>query len=322
MKPRLLCVVGPTASGKTALAVSLAKALDGEVVSCDSMQIYDRLSIGTAKPTKEEMDGVPHHLIGFADPRIPFSCADYVPLALSCVGEILSRGKLPVFCGGTGLYLDSVLQGTAFSENTGLPEDSSVSEALRAEYERDGIDGIYARLREVDPESADAIHPNNARRVMRALEIYLRTGKTKTEWDAQSHEVPPRYDACIIGLNYKDRAVLHDRINRRVSLMLENGLLDEVRRLYAEGWLPDPSTAAQAIGYKEFLSCLRGEMTEEEAAEHVRAATRQYAKRQLTWFRRNPAVHWLYPDDVPTGEGESTAQALVRAALEIWRAGA
>ena len=318
MKPRLLCVVGPTASGKTSLAVSLAQALDGEVISCDSMQIYDRLSIGTAKPTEEERGGIPHHLIGFADPRVPFSCADYVPLALARVEDVLSRGKLPVFCGGTGLYLDSVLRGTVFSDSPQAAEDTSVSDALRAEYERDGIGSIYVRLRAVDPESAAAIHPNNARRVMRALEIYLVTGKTKTAWDAESHDIPPRYDACVIGLNYRDRSVLHDRINRRVSMMLDAGLLDEVKTLYADGWLSDGSTASQAIGYKEFLACLRGEMSEDEAADCVRAATRQYAKRQLTWFRRSPDVHWLYPDALDCKDGESVSSALLREALRIW----
>ena len=329
MKPRLLCVVGPTASGKTSLAVSLAEALGGEVISCDSMQIYDRLSIGTAKPTQEEMRGIPHHLIGFADPRYPFSCADYAPLAISCAEELLGRGKLPVFCGGTGLYLDSVLKGTVFSdagrgtepaeETEALSSDSSVRETLIREYERDGIDAIYSRLCAVDAEAAAAIHPNNTRRVIRALEIYLVTGETKTAWDRRSHDIPSRYDACVIGLDYKDRTILHERINRRVDKMLAEGLLDEIRSLCAGGWLPEGSTAAQAIGYKEFLSCLRGEMTEEAAAEQVRAATRQYAKRQLTWFRRNREIHWLYPDAVGVQDGETPGEALLREALAVWR---
>lgn len=297
--PRVLCVVGPTASGKTALAVSLAKRLGGEVISCDSMQIYKELSIGTAKPTVEEMDGIPHHMIDFVDPREPFSCADYVRAATACANDILSRGKLPVFCGGTGLYLDSTIRGTVFSD---APDtDSDVLTALKEEYARDGIDGIYARLCEADPDSAAAIHKNNTKRVLRALEIYLVTGKPKSVWDAESHKAPPVFDACYLGLDFCDRSILHDRINRRVSLMLDGGLLDEVKRLYAGGYLPDGSTAAQAIGYKEFLAYLRGEMTLDDAAERLRAATRQYAKRQLTWFRRNPAMHWLYPDTAPAG---------------------
>ena len=296
--PRVLCIVGPTASGKTALAVAAAKALGGEVISCDSMQIYRYLSVGTAKPTDDEMDGIVHHCIDFVDPRTPFSCPDYVAAATACAHDILSRGKVPVFCGGTGLYLDSTIRGTQFSDKPEDEGDSTVLTALRTEYKRDGIDGIYARLTEADPAAAAAIHKNNTKRVLRALEIYLTTGKTKTQWDAESHTAPPQFDACYVGLDYRDRTILHDRINRRVTQMLENGLEEEVRRLYAGGYLPDGSTAAQAIGYKEFLAYLRGDMTLEEAAENLRTATRRYAKRQLTWFRRNPAMHWLYPDEI------------------------
>lgn len=308
--PRVLCIVGPTASGKTALAVAAAKVLNGEVISCDSMQIYKYLSIGTAKPTAEEMDGVPHHCIDFVDPRTPFSCPDYVTAATACAHDILTRGKLPVFCGGTGLYLDSTVRGTQFSDKPEDNGESTVMADLCAEYERDGIDGIYARLSDVDPASAAAIHKNNTKRVLRALEIYLTTGKTKTAWDAESHLSPPIFDACYIGLDYRDRSVLHDRINRRVTQMLEGGLEEEVRHLYAGGYLPDGSTAAQAIGYKEFLAYLRGEMTLDEAAENLRTATRRYAKRQLTWFRRNPAMHWLYPDEI-AAEAEARGETLL-----------
>lgn len=313
--PRVLCIVGPTASGKTALAVAAAKALNGEVISCDSMQIYKYLSIGTAKPTADEMDGIPHHCIDFVDPRTPFSCPDYVAAAAECANDILSRGKLPIFCGGTGLYLDSTIRGTQFSDKPEDSAESTVMTDLRAEFERDGIDGIYGRLTAVDPVSAAAIHKNNTKRVLRALEIYLTTGKTKSAWDAQSHTMPPVFDACYIGLDYRDRTILHDRINRRVTMMLEGGLEEEVRRLYGEGLLPDGSTAAQAIGYKEFLAYLHGDMTLDEAAENLRTATRRYAKRQLTWFRRNPAMHWLYPDEIAadTGAGgDNLVSALCR----------
>lgn len=318
--PRVLCIVGPTASGKTALAVAAAKALNGEVISCDSMQIYKYLSVGTAKPTVGEMDGVVHHCIDFVDPRTPFSCPDYAAAATACAHDILSRGKLPVFCGGTGLYLDSTIRGTRFSEKPEEEGESTVMTALRTEYERDGIDGIYARLSEVDPAAAAAIHKNNTKRVLRALEIYLTTGRTKTAWDAESHSEPPQFRACRIGLDYRDRSILHDRINRRVTLMLEMGLEEEVRRLYAEGYLPDGSTAAQAIGYKEFLSYLAGEMTLDEAADHLRTATRRYAKRQLTWFRRDPDTHWLYPDEVQKTltNGESLTDALCRMTTDIF----
>ncbi len=307
--PAVVCVVGPTAGGKTALSVALAKALDGEVISCDSMQIYDRLQIGTARPTEEEMQGIPHHLLGFADPRQPFSCADYVPLCKAKIDEVLGRGKLPILCGGTGLYLDSVLSGTRFSEGE---RDPAVADALWRQYEEQGIDPIYARLSKLDPVSAAAIHKNNTKRVIRALEIYLTTGKTKSEWDALSHPTPAPYRALRIGLDYRDRSVLHDRINRRVTLMLEKGLLEEVRSLCDAGYLPEGSTAAQAIGYKEFLSVLRGESTQDAAADRVRAATRQYAKRQLTWFRRSPDTLWLYPDTYPK---DGMLDALTRDAL-------
>jgi len=317
--PRVLCIVGPTASGKTALAVAAAKALNGEVISCDSMQIYKYLSIGTAKPTTDEMNGIPHHCIDFVDPRTPFSCPDYVAAATACANEILSRGKLPVFCGGTGLYLDSTIRGTQFSDKPEETTESTVMAELRAEYERNGIDSIYARLGEVDPDAAAAIHKKNTKRVLRALEIYLTTGKTKTAWDAQSHTQPPVFDACYIGLDYRDRTILHDRINRRVTLMLEGGLEDEVRRLYGEGLLPDGSTAAQAIGYKEFLAYLHGDMTLDDAAENLRTATRRYAKRQLTWFRRNPAMHWLYPDELmadANASGDTLVSVLCRKTVE------
>ncbi|MBO5649206.1 MAG: tRNA (adenosine(37)-N6)-dimethylallyltransferase MiaA [Clostridia bacterium] len=315
--PRVLCVVGPTASGKTALAVALAKRLNGEVISCDSMQIYQYLSIGTAKPTPKEMQGIPHHCIDFVDPRTPFSCPDYAAAATACADDVLSRGKLPIFCGGTGLYLDSTIRGIRFSDK---PEenDGEILRALTEEYECNGIDGIYERLRAVDPIAAASIHKNNTKRVLRALEIYLVTGKTKTEWDTASVPESPRYDACTVGLDFRDRAVLHERINRRVDLMLEQGLLDEVRSMYGKGFLPDGSTAAQAIGYKEFLAHLRGEMTLEEAAEQLRTATRRYAKRQLTWFRRSPSVHWLYPDGYP--KGTDILSALCEDALAVFSA--
>ena len=319
--PRVLCIVGPTASGKTALAVAAAKALNGEVISCDSMQIYKYLSIGTAKPTPDEMDGIVHHCIDFVDPRTPFSCPDYVAAATACANEILSRGKLPVFCGGTGLYLDSTIRGTQFSDKPEDAAESTVMAELRAEYARDGIDGIYARLAAIDPDAAAAIHKNNTKRVLRALEIYLTTGKTKTAWDARSHTQPPVFDACYVGLDYRDRTVLHDRINRRVTLMLEGGLEDEVRRLYADGYLPDHSTAAQAIGYKEFLAYLRGDMSLSDAADNLRTATRRYAKRQLTWFRRNPAMHWLYPDEIACeaeADGTDTLSLMCRKTVELF----
>ncbi len=296
-KNKIICIVGPTASGKTALAVSLAKKLGGEIISCDAMQIYEHLSIGTAKPTDAEMDEIPHHLIGFADPRKPFSCVDYVPLAQAAIADIISHGNIPIFCGGTGLYLDSTVRNIIFSDQP--KGDTAISDALRAEYEKAGIDGIYQRLQAIDPTAAASIHKNNTKRVIRALEIYLATGKTKTEWDLQSQCGTSPYDAVYLGLDFKDRSILHARIDQRVLRMMESGLLEEVRALYSGGYLPDGSTAAQAIGYKEFLAYLQGDITLDAAVARVQAASRQYAKRQLTWFRRNPAIHWLYVDTYP-----------------------
>lgn len=288
-KIKILAVVGPTASGKTAVSVELARRLSGEVVSCDSMQVYRRMNIGTAKPTKEEMCGIPHHLIDAVEPDAPFSCADYVTLAGEAVKEIAARQKLPILCGGTGLYLDRFLCGEM--------EETHADEALRASLfqyaEEKGIEALHARLRSVDPESADAIHPNNVKRVVRALEIYEQTGIPKSEFDRRSQTGESPYDAVVIGLHYPRREVLYDRINRRVDMMVEDGLLEETQKLLDEGVFDVNLTAAQAIGYKELLGYLRGEETLAEATESLKTATRRYAKRQLTWFSAKPYVSWV-----------------------------
>ena len=288
-KIKILAVVGPTASGKTAVSVELARRLSGEVVSCDSMQVYRRMNIGTAKPTKEEMCGIPHHLIDAVEPDAPFSCADYVTLAGEAVKEIAARQKLPILCGGTGLYLDRFLCGEM--------EETHADEALRASLfqyaEEKGIEALHARLRSVDPESAEAIHPNNVKRVVRALEIYEQTGSPKSEFDRRSQTGESPYDAVVIGLSYPRREVLYDRINRRVDMMVEDGLLEETQKLLDEGVFDVNLTAAQAIGYKELLGYLRGEETLAEATESLKTATRRYAKRQLTWFSATPYVSWV-----------------------------
>ncbi|MBE6601160.1 MAG: tRNA (adenosine(37)-N6)-dimethylallyltransferase MiaA [Ruminococcaceae bacterium] len=299
-KIRILAVVGSTASGKSALAVAVSKALNGEVVSCDSMQIYRRMNIGTAKPTREEQDGVPHHLIDFVDPELPFSCAEYVEHAKRAVEEIAARGKLPILCGGTGLYLDALLRGGGFEETE---TDPAVRKELFSFAETHGNEALHACLAEIDPESAAGIHPNNVKRVVRAIEIYQTSGITKSEADRRSKTVESPYDATVIGLRYPDREVLYERIDRRVDLMLQAGLLAETESLLAEGVFEKNATAAQAIGYKELLGFLRGEESLDCAVESLKRATRRYAKRQMTWFGAKDYVHWI--DMTQNGEVRS-----------------
>ncbi len=281
MRKNILAIAGPTASGKTSLSLRLAQELGGEILCCDSMQIYRGMDIGTAKPTHEEMGGVVHHLLDIADPRESFSVADYVPLAKAAVNDVLSRGKLPIFCGGTGLYLDAFLTDNIYS-------DAGSDPALRASLEEEAADkgalALWSRLLALDPESANAIHPNNVKRVVRALEICLLTGTPKSEWDRRSRMAPSPYHALVFGLFYPERAELYERVDRRVEIMMEQGLEKEVRGLYEKGLLPEGSTASQAIGYKEMLSYLEGGSTLDEAIEAIKLATRRYAKRQITWF--------------------------------------
>ena len=285
---RIICVVGPTASGKTKLAVQLAKAYDGEVVSCDSMQIYKHMDIGTAKPTPEEMEGVPHHMIDCVEPGEDFSVGKYVQLADGCVQDILSRGKTAVIAGGTGLYVDSLIAGRTFAP---VPQTGK-REALEAQLRQEGGEAMLRKLRAVDPDAAARLHPADEKRIIRALEVYAETGRTITQHNLETQQIPPRYRPVWIGLDYLDRAVLYRRIDLRVDLMLQAGLLDEIRALLARGVSPR-TTAMQAIGYKEFLGVLDGTLTEQEALELVKLRSRQYAKRQLTWFKRNKAARWL-----------------------------
>ena len=285
---RIICVVGPTASGKTKLAVHLAKAYDGEVVSCDSMQIYKHMDIGTAKPTPEEMEGVRHHLIDIIEPGEDFSVGKYVQLADACVQDILSRGRTVIIAGGTGLYVDSLISGRTFAP---VPQTGK-REALEARMREAGGEAMLEALRAVDPEAAQRLHPADEKRIIRALEVYEETGKTITQHNLETQAIPPRYRPVWLGLDYADRAVLYRRIDLRVGLMLQSGLLDEIRALLALGVSPD-TTAMQAIGYKEFFGALDGSCTLEEAAELCKQRSRNYAKRQLTWFRRNPEIRWL-----------------------------
>ena len=290
MAPKIVCVVGPTACGKTTLGVLLAKKFNGEVVSADSMQIYRGMTVGTAAPTPEEMDGVPHHMVAVADPAEQWSAARYAQAATPIIDDILARGKLPILVGGTGLWLDAVVRGHGFA---GGHAGGEVRRQLQQRLEREGIEPLLAELRQVDPASAERLHPADEKRILRALEVYLETGKTITAHNEETKKLPPRYDAVWIGLQFEDRADMKALIDRRVDKMVEAGLLDEVRALLQSG-LPRDATALQAIGYKEFLGVADGTATEAEAIEEVKRRSRQYAKRQLTWLRKNSDIHWIF----------------------------
>ena len=287
---KVICVVGPTACGKTTLGVLLAKKYGGEVVSADSMQIYRGMTIGTAAPTEAEMQGVPHHMIAVADPAEQWSAAEYVSRATPVVDDILARGKLPVLVGGTGLWMDALIRGHGFAKGHA---GGAIRRELETRLEREGIAPLLEELRQVDPESAERLHPADTKRILRALEVYRETGSTISAHNAATRMIPPRYDAVWIGLQFADRADMKALIDRRVDKMVQEGLLDEVRALLAMG-LPRNATAMQAIGYKEFLGVLDGALTEPEAIELVKLRSRQYAKRQLTWLRRNPDIHWIF----------------------------
>jgi len=287
--PKVVCIVGPTATGKTKMGVAVAKRFGGEVVSVDSMQIYRGMTVGTAAPTAEEMEGIPHHMIAVADPAESWSVARYVREADHCVQDILGRGKLPVLVGGTGLWLDALIRGTDFAEGH---QGSAVRLALQRRMEAEGAEALLDELRQIDPEAAAKLHLKDEKRIIRALEVWQETGETITAHDRRTRQTPPRYDAVYIGLDFADRRDLRSRIDQRVDKMVEQGLLQEVRDLLSAG-LPADATALQAIGYKQFLAVERGEVTEAEAVEEVKLRSRQYAKRQLTWLRRNEKIHWL-----------------------------
>lgn len=289
MAPKIVCVVGPTACGKTTLGVLLAKKFHGEVVSADSMQIYKGMTIGTAAPTPAEMDGVPHHMIAVAGPEEQWSAARYAQEAIPVIDGILSRGKLPILVGGTGLWIDAVVRGHGFAAGCA---GGTVRKELEARLAAEGISPLLEELREADPEAAERLHPADEKRILRALEVFLETGKTISQHNRETAALPPRYDAVWIGLRFADREDMKALIDRRVDKMAEEGLLEEVRALLGRG-LPRRATALQAIGYKEFLGVLEGGVTEAEALAEVKLRSRQYAKRQLTWLRRNPAIQWI-----------------------------
>ncbi len=290
MKRKAVVVVGPTASGKTALGVNICKKFNGEVISADSMQIYKGLQISTAKPDSTEMDGIKHHLIDFLDVTEKYSVSNYCNDARVVFDDIVSRGKLPVIVGGTGLYIDSFLTNTSFLDDASSDE---VRNELFKELNENSAEYMHQKLSEIDPVAAEKIHPNNTVRVIRALEVYKTTGMTITQQALDSHKVESDIEPLYIGISYNDREKLYERINLRVDIMLQNGLLDEARTFFAS----NPSkTSFNSIGCKELKPYLDGEKTLDECVEQLKRSTRRYAKRQLTWFKRNPEIHWFYPD--------------------------
>ena len=307
MGGKIVCVVGPTACGKTRLGVLLAQRYNGEVVSADSMQIYRGLTIGTAAPPEAEMEGVPHHMIAVADPAEQWSAARYAQAAIPIVDGILARGRLPILVGGTGLWLDAVVRGHGFA---GGCAGGAVRRELRERLAQAGIGPLLEELRQVDPEAAARLHPADEKRILRALEVYRETGRTISAHNAETRKLPPRYDAVWIGLQFRDRAEMKALIDRRVDNMVAAGLLDEVRTLLRSG-LPRDATALQAIGYKEFLGVAEGAATVEQAIAEVKLRSRQYAKRQLTWLRRNPDIHWIW------WEGERDFARALQVSTEI-----
>ena len=301
----IICVAGPTASGKTSLAVELAKFTNGEVVSCDSMQIYRHMTIGTAKPVPEEMDGIVHHMIDICEPDEDFSVSRYCEMATPIVEDIIARGKTAIIAGGTGLYMDSLIQGNDFAPFPATGHRQRLEEKLA----QAGLDVMLAELSAVDSEAAERSQ-RNPRRIIRALEVFYETGDTITAHNLRTQAIPPRFDPLWIGLDFAPRQLLYDRIDLRVDIMLKQGLVEEIQALLARG-IPENCTAMQAIGYKEFLAAMKGRITIEEAAEEVKKGSRHYAKRQLTWFRRNKKMHWL------TRTAETTAEEILEQARQL-----
>ena len=306
-KPRVVAIGGPTASGKTALSVALARAFDGEIINADSMQIYKNLDVGTAKPNAEERQGIPHYLLDFLSPETPYSVADFTAAADPLIRDITARGRLPLVVGGTGLYITSLLSGMAFApEKT----DPAIRARLQARADTEGGGALYAELQRIDPDYAAQVHPNNLPRVIRALELFEATGRRMSDQRRAARPAEAPYHALCLCLTCRDRAVLYSRIDRRVDEMVENGVLDEARQVYDRR--DAYRTAAQAIGYKEFFPYFEGTANLTECTERLKQATRNYAKRQLTWFRRQNDAAWLYLDEEDVTERACT---LVRAFL-------
>ena len=298
-KQKIICVVGPTASGKTELGISLCRHFDGEVISADSMQIYRDMHIASAAPDSSEMQGVRHHLVEFLDYGAAFTVADYVKAAREKIAKISARGKIPVIVGGTGLYINSLVNNVEFIDSQ---TDLKLRERITAEFDRIGGAEMLDRLREIDPSSAAKLHENDRRRIIRAFEIYESTGNTKSFNDEQSVKNESPYSIVMIGITYRNRELLYDRINRRVDIMLENGLLSEAKIAFDKNL---DCGAVQAIGHKEFFGFFKGEISLEEATENLKRSTRRYAKRQLTWFNKDNRINWIYKDETENAEDEA-----------------
>jgi len=292
--PKIIVITGPTATGKTALGALLGKNIGGEVISADSMQIYEHMDIGTAKPTQEEMLGVPHHLYGITPPTKSYSVARYIEDAGLCINNILDAGKTPILVGGTGLYIESLISGRSFM----IKGDSALRADLEKKYDEVGGEEMIRLLSIFDESSAKRLYTNDKRRIVRAFEVYEQTGKTITQHDLDSKSIPPKYDAVKYALTYRDRSVLYERINGRVDIMRESGLEDEVRALLDMG-VPSDATAMQAIGYKELIFAINGETTFDEAYDKIKMESRRYAKRQLSWLRRDDTVKWITWESQP-----------------------
>lgn len=301
----LIVICGPTASGKTALSIAMAETLSCEIVSCDSMQIYKGMNIATAKPTSEELSQVRHHLIDFLEPDKEFSVADYVELAKQAISDISKRGMIPILCGGTGLYINSLLDDISFDKTC---SSSEIRDELYYLAQEKGNRYLLDMLAQFDPESAQRLHENNINRIVRAIEVYKTTGKTITQFNAESKPSKSPYDSVVIGINYRDRQKLYNRINSRVDRMLKDGLIDEAKEVISNSAL---KTSYQAIGYKELLPYFTNEKTLDECVEVLKMQSRRYAKRQLTWFRRDPRINWIYADEY------SSFDEIVSAALKI-----
>lgn len=298
-KQKIICVVGPTASGKTALGIALAKHFDGEVISADSMQIYCDMHIASAAPDTTETQGIPHHMVEFLPYGSSFTVADYVKAAREKIAEVASRGKMPIIVGGTGLYINSLVNNVKFTEQK---TDYELRARITEEFDRVGGEEMLDRLRKIDPTAAQKLHENDKRRIIRAFEIYESTGNTKSFNDEQSVKNQSPYAVCIIGITYRDREKLYNRINNRVDIMLQNGLLDEARSAFDKNL---GGGAVQAIGHKEFFEYFRGEISLDEAVENLKRSTRRYAKRQLTWFNKDMRVNWIYKDETDDAESMS-----------------
>lgn len=311
-KKKIIAIVGPTASGKSALALALAKEYGGEIISCDSMQVYKRMNIGTAKPSALEMSEVRHHLIDVREPTESFSCEDYVSLASSAIDLVSESGRLPIVCGGTGLYLDALLRGGNSAPSL---DTSDIRAELSLRAENEGVFALYEELLRVDPESAAAIHPNNVKRVIRALEIYIASGEKKSELDKRSKELESPYDARVIYLNYLNRDILYRRIDSRVDSMIKEGLVEETRALMSERAFELNRTASQAIGYKELFGFIEGRESLESAIEALKRSTRRYAKRQITWFS---AKDYILPLDADDDNGLKTFEEIVNNAKKLF----